>query len=300
MLPMTRSSLLAIAFEAAFAPALFAGAAARLAFTRVVPAPHDLTPAERIAVFYAIGDSQKVTAFVERFVEYVGRGGTLRIENAVEDNQHLAAVDEAALKRLRREHPADAYIGVSLFTCSGDEHSAQGSERDATGERVRRLHMWVDAVCQVRLDVRDAKGRRLFTFTARGEGTSPRAVSLSEEERDVAYDQAARYAALNAADMITPRIVRESIELDDTAPEFDEGLAMINSDRLQDARAIWEAALRRHRDSAPLQYNLGAVCEATGDVAAARRYLQAAVRLSPQERRYRNELDLLQRRNGRK
>ncbi len=75
---------------------------------------------------------------------------------------------------------------------------------------------------------------------------------------------------------------------------------MINAERLRDARAIWESALRQHRDSAPLQYDLGAVCEALGDYAAARRYFQSAVRLSPADRRYREELTLLQRRNARK
>jgi tetratricopeptide (TPR) repeat protein len=269
----------------------------RISFTRVIPAPHDLAPAESIAVIYAIGDNEKVTSFVQRFVEYVERGGTLRTENAVEDNQNLTALDEAALKRLRRVHPADVYIGVSLFTCTGKQHSAQGSERDVSGDRVRRLHMWVDAVCQARLDVRSANGRRLFTINARGEGTSPRAISLSDEERDVAYEQAARYAALNAADMITPRVVRESIELEETAPAFEEGWTMIRFDRLDEARVIWEAALRQHRDSAPLLYNLGALCEAIGDVPSANRYLQSAVKLSPRERRYRNELELLRRRS---
>jgi tetratricopeptide (TPR) repeat protein len=165
---------------------------------------------------------------------------------------------------------------------------------------VRRLHVWLDAACEARLDVRGENGRRLLTFTARGEGTSPRVTSLSDEERDVAYDQAARYAAFNAADMITPRVVRETIELDETAPAFDQGMAMINADRLDDARAVWEAALRQHRDSAALHYNLGALHEAIGDFAAARRYLQSAVRLSPKERRYRDELLLLQRRNVKK
>ncbi len=294
---MIRGLALAIALQATVAPVLLAGAA-RLTFTRVVPAPHDLAPAESIAVIYAIGDNEKVTSFVEHFVEYVARGRTLRTENAVEDNQHLTTFDDAALKRLRREHPADAYVGVSLFSCTGKAHGAEGSERDVDGARVRRLHMWIDAVCQARLDVRSATGRRLFTLHARGEGTSPRAVSLSEEERDIAYEQAARYAALDAADMITPRLVRESIELEETAPAFDEGWTMIRSDRLQDARSIWEAALRKHRDSAPLLFNLGALSEALGDLPAADRYLQSALKLSPHERRYRNELELLRRRNA--
>jgi tetratricopeptide (TPR) repeat protein len=270
---------------------------AHISFMRVIPAPHDLGPAQRIAVIYAIGDTLKVTTFVEDFVEYVGRGGTLRIDNAVEDNQHLASLDAKALKRLRREHPADAYISVSLFTCAGATKSAEGSERDVDGARIRRLHTWVDATCVAKLDVRGENGRMLVSFTAHGEGTSPRSTSLSDEDREVAYEQAARYAALNAADMITPRMVRETIELDDTAPSFAEGEAMINAGRPEDARAIWEVALRQHRDSAPLYFNLGAVCEATGDLAAARKYLQHAVRLSPEQRLYRQELQLLQRRN---
>ena len=49
--------------------------------------------------------------------------------------------------------------------------------------------------------------------------------------------------------MITPRVVRETIEMDDSAPSFDEGMSMIRSERLEDARAIWEVTLRQHRDS---------------------------------------------------
>ena len=79
-----------------------------VAFVRVMPAPHDLSPARSIAVIYAIGDNQKITSFVQNFVEYIDRSRTLRVENAVEDNQHLAKFDGAAMTRLRREHPADA------------------------------------------------------------------------------------------------------------------------------------------------------------------------------------------------
>jgi tetratricopeptide (TPR) repeat protein len=293
---MIRWCSAALVFQAT---AAFA-AGPHISFTRVIPAPHDLAPAQRIAVIYAIGDSDKVTSFVEHFVEYVDRSRTLRVENAVEDNQHLTAFDNAAMKRLRHDHPADAYVGVGLFTCDGKEHHAEGSERGVDGERVRREHMWVDAACLARLDIRSDTGRRVLSLTAHGEGTSPRATNLTAEEKDVAYEQAARYAALNAADMITPRMVRETIELDDSAPSFDEGMAMIRSERFEDARAIWEVTLRRHRDSAPLYYNLGAVCEAIGDLAAAHRYLQSAVRLSPTDRRYRQELQSLQRRSARK
>jgi tetratricopeptide (TPR) repeat protein len=291
---MIRKCIAALVFQASAAFAV----GPHVAFVRTVPAPHDLSPAKSIAVIYAIGDNQKITTFVENFVEYVDRSRTLRVENAVEDNQHLTTFDGAAMKRLRHDHPADAYVGIGLFTCDGAERHAEGSEHDVDGGRVKRVHHWVDASCLARLDIRSDTGKRLFSLTAHGEGTSPRSTtSLSAEEKDVAYEQAARYAALSAAQMITPRMVRESIELDETAPSFAEGMSMIASDRLQDARAIWEVALRQHRDSAPLYYNLGAVCEGLGDVEAAQRYLQSAVRLLPADRRYRQELQLLQRRN---
>jgi tetratricopeptide (TPR) repeat protein len=282
---------------AALALVSTAAYAARITFTRIIVSPHDLGGARRVAIIYAIGDSEKVTTFVERFIDYASRE-TLRIDNAVENNQHLSSMNAAALKALRHDYPADLYIGVNAFTCSGTQRSAEGSEHTVDGERVQRLHMWIDVVCQARLDIYSEAGRRLFSFRVRGEGTSPRASTLSDEERDVAFEQAARYAALNAADEITPRVVRESIELDDSAPSFEEGLALIAAGRVADARAVWEAALRGNRDSAALQYNLSAVSEALGDLTAAQRYLQAAVRLSPREPRYRTGLDLFLQRNA--
>jgi tetratricopeptide (TPR) repeat protein len=258
---------------------------------------HDLAPAERLAVIYAIGDSSKIEAFVEHFIDLVSRAGALHITNAVENNHNLV-VDELSLRAVRRQHPADAYLGVNRFTCSGDEKSAEGSERLDSGERVKRVHHWIDAICSARVDALNADGKKLFSYTVRGEGTSPRSTSLTEDERDVAYEQAARYAAVSAAEAITPRSVRETIELDESAPSFDEGFAMIRSERLDDARAIWQASAIRHRDSAPLYFNLAAVSEAIGDLAAARDYYENAARLSPKERRYITELHLFRRRNA--
>ena len=269
----------------------------RITFTRTMAPVHDLAPAERLAVIYAIGDSSRIEAFVEHFVDLVARAGVLRIANAVENNHHLI-LDERSLRAIRRELHADAYLGINRFTCSGDEKSAEGSERLDNGERVKRIHHWIDARCSARVDVLNAEGKKLFSYTVRGEGTSPRSSALTGDERDVAYEQAARYAAVIAADAITPRIVRETIELDDSAPSFDEGFAMITSDRFDDARAIWRAAATRHRDSAALYFNLGAVSEAMGDVGTARDYYEKAAGLSPKERRYRTELRLFHRRNA--
>jgi tetratricopeptide (TPR) repeat protein len=276
------------------AASLFAGAP-RVAFLRTIPATYDLA-AEQLAVIYAIGDTERVNDFVAELTGAIERSGAYRVENASENNHHIIT-DEAALLALRREHPADAYLGVTAFTCRATERSAEGSERDAAGERVKRLHHWVDVTCDGRVHVMDAAGKRLFSYTVRGEGTSPRSVALTSDERAIAYAQAAHYAGVAAAQSITPRRVRESIELDDSAPAFDEGWALINGDRLDEARAAWEAALQRNRDSAALRFNLAAVCEAAGDVKAATGYYESAVKLSA-DKRYAREFDLFRKRNA--
>jgi tetratricopeptide (TPR) repeat protein len=269
----------------------------RIAFTRTMAPAHDLGPAESLAVIYAIGDSNKIDPFVEHFVDLVSRAGAMRIVNAVENNHHML-LDDFSLRTVRREHPADAYLGINRFTCAGTERSAEGSEYLDSGDRVKRMHHWIDAVCSARIDVLNFEGKKILSYTARGEGTSPRSVLLTPDERDVAYDQAARYAAVSAAEGITPRFVRESIELDENAPSFDDGFSMVSSERLEDARAIWQAAAVRHRNSAPLYFNLGAVSEAMGDLNAARDYFEKAASLSPKERRYATELRLFHRRNA--
>ena len=134
----------------------------RISFTRTMPPAHDLAPAERMAVIYAIGDSPKIEAFVEHFVDLVSRAGVLRIANAVENNQHLI-VDEYSLRALRRELHADAYLGINRFSCTGVEKSGEGSEYLENGERVKRMHHWIDAICSARVDVLNGNGKRMFS-----------------------------------------------------------------------------------------------------------------------------------------
>lgn len=239
----------------------------RLNFTRSVPAPHDLAPAERVAVVGGSGP------FIDALTQRIARSDRLRVVS-----------------------PADVILDVNGFRCSEEEKKAEGSERDPTGARIKRKHTWVDISCSARIDVSRADGRRLFSYPVHGEGTSPRVIALTDEERTIARDQAIRYAAIDAAEAIMPRSVRESIEMDDTAPTFEEGWAMVVAGRLADARAIWEQALRRHADAAALYFDLGAVCEAMGDVTAAGRYYQEAQRRSPKDRRYRSELALFRKR----
>jgi tetratricopeptide (TPR) repeat protein len=290
--PMRAKTLL---FAAALASLAFRASALspRITFVRLIPPTHDLQ-AERVAIIYAIGDHAAVNDFVQELVDHVNRSGILRIENAVDANHQR--FDFASI---RKAHPADVYLAVDPFTCEGSEGHAEGSEHDVDGGRVKKTHQWMDATCSAQIDVlRSSDGKKTASFTVRGQGTSPRTISLTDDERAVAFTQAAHYAAVAAAESITPRAVRESIELDPAAPAFDEGYSMISSDRLADARAIWESALRQHGDSASLFFNLAALSEAAGDVAAAGRYFERAQKLKPNEQRYRSELSLFHKRRG--
>jgi hypothetical protein len=49
--------------------------------------------------------------------------------------------DDFTLRRIRREHPADVYLGINAFSCTMTDHSGEGSEHDTTasGEAASRL-----------------------------------------------------------------------------------------------------------------------------------------------------------------
>jgi tetratricopeptide (TPR) repeat protein len=262
---------------------LAAAAAPHIDFVRVIPATHDLS-AERVALLYATGERDRLATFIDTFLDFANRG-SLRVDDEINHPRHRGN---------------DAYLGIDHFTCTMTDHSGEGSTRDTTGERVKRRQVWTDAVCTGRMDVLDANGKKRYSFAVRGEGTSPRVVELGTEERVVALDQAARFAAITAAESVQPRRVRETIVLDDTAPSFEEAMSMIDADRLRDARAIWETALRRHPDSAALHFDIAAVSEAMGDLQAAGDHFREALRLSPRRQEYRSELELFRRRNAAK
>ena len=281
-------------------PLLFAGAP-RITFERSIPAPHDLGDAESIALLSALGDSTKITTFLAMFVSETNESGRLRMRDATHRGFVILSdqVDAPTAEKLRRAEPADVYLGVRTFTCTAEERTGDVGAYDPDRKRVKRQQSWVDARCSARIDIIDAKKvRRVASFVVKGEGTSPRVTEVGQDEHDVALEQAARLAAREAAERITPRRVRESIVLDETAPAFEDGMLMIGATRFDEARAIWERALRKDPRSAPLRFNLGAVCEALGDRAAAEQHYAAARALAPSETRYTHEWRAFLHRSG--
>ncbi|HYC93031.1 MAG TPA: hypothetical protein VEO54_27750 [Thermoanaerobaculia bacterium] len=249
---------LAVLFALIAAPLLLASSP-RISFDRVVPAVHDLGRARDLALVHAVGDSDASDAFVENFVDQVNRAGFLRVRDARDSTG-----------------PADAYLSVQTFSCETFNREGEGSTRDHEGNRVKRRLLWVDAVCTARVDVMGRDMKRLSSFFGKGEGTSSRVEELSDDERHDAVRQAARYAAIDAAERITPRRVREHLALDESAPAFEEGMHLIENGRVAEARAKWESALRQNPRSPALHANLAAVCQALGDMAAATKHQRAA------------------------
>jgi len=267
----------AVLLSLAFASVLFA-VPPRINFERILPATTS-PGAEDIAIVHAIGDQASIETFVEVFVDQVNKSQILRMR----DLRH-------------RTGPAGAYLDIKTFTCEMAVREGEGGTRDLDNKRVRRRYAWANASCSARVEVMSRTMRRIATFQVKGEGTSPRVDKVGEDERRIALEQASRYAAISAAERISPRRVRETIILDDKAPAFDEGMAMIDAGRMAKAREIWAAAMRAQPRSAALRYNLGAVCEALGDRHAAEQHYTAARELAPNEPRYSLELRRFQKR----
>lgn len=274
----TFAVLVLLGFAAAFAPASFA-LAPRIVFERVLPAAHDLGDAHDVAIVSAAEDDPHVETFIEELVHRVNRPGALVLRDA-----------------RTVTGPGDAHLDVKTFRCETKVREFDAGMHDVDGKRVKHHVFQVDAICGARIEVLSRFLKPQSTFFAKGEGTSSRLEEVTDEGRENALQDAARYAAIDAAERITPRRVRESISLDESAPAFAEGMAMIEAGRFADARAIWQKAMQQDPRSAALRFNLAAVSEAMGDRRAAELHYTAARQLAPAEPRYASELKLFARR----
>jgi tetratricopeptide (TPR) repeat protein len=271
-------TLVAALLHLAAAPLLLA-APPRIAFERTLPAAHDLGRIEEIAIVQAKGETQQVEAFLDELLRDLNRGGFL-----ARDARFTTG-------------PAEAHLDVKTLICTTAVRSSEGTARDVDGNRVKKRYENVEATCSARIEVFNRFMKHQSTFYASGSGVSPRVEAVTAEDRERAIEHAAHHAASEAAERITPRRVRESIVLDETAPAFEEGFAMIEASRFPQAKAIWEAALRRGgARSAALRFNLGAITEAMGDRRAAELHYNAAKQLAPGEARYALELKQFARR----
>jgi hypothetical protein len=273
---MRTSSAVLVALLAGLLPATQTSAvSSRIIFERMVPPAHDLGTARDVAIVEAATSDPQIETFVDQFVHHVNRSGMLTLRDMRSGSG-----------------PADAHLNVENFRCDTMVRETDGEVRDVDGNRVKQRVFEIDAGCGAHIAVLSRFLEPRSKYFVKGEANSGRLAEVTDEEREKVLRNAARYAAIVAADRITPRRVRESIELVPTAPAFAEGMDRIERGRDADARAIWERAMQTHPASAALRFNLGAVCEALGDRRAAEAHYKAARQLAPKDPRYASELEL--------
>src|ERR1700730_12094174 len=97
--------------------AIFASAALadpRITFMRRIPPPHSLSPAEDLALIYAIGDNQSIRTFLDIFLDHANRSSSALRLTDVTNRQFVGhRPDEKVLERLRRQYKADAYVAIN-------------------------------------------------------------------------------------------------------------------------------------------------------------------------------------------
>jgi tetratricopeptide (TPR) repeat protein len=174
-------------------------------------------------------------------------------------------------------------IGVPDEDCRVYEKTRDDGSEDADD-----VVGWT-AECREYLDLLTPRtGKRIGSVTADGYGTDP-------HESDALAD-----AMSDAADQIiggfAPLRYAELVALDQDAPLVHEGLQKFENRDYDGALALWENALAASPGSAPLLYNLGALCDALQDSRAAGAYYLRAISAAPQVPRYRKALAQLHQR----
>ena len=265
--------------------------------THLEPAAYNLGPARKLVLVEVGGAFSGGTRVTRAFLDQVAGGGVLSIQDATRENMRLAALGSGTAardaKEFRRTWPADVYVGLGLELQSHDRHERHKKKTDA-GE-VEAIRYFAEADCELRVRLLDAAdGRELATFSVTQSARSSVGDASTSGQRGEAEDRAIESAVADAVSQFTPRRVQERLALDKNAPLAAEGLKLVDAGDLTGTRHLWEKALDANPGSAPLRYNLGALCEALRDRRAARQYYEDALRLNPAEPKYRQALDALE------
>ena len=300
---MTRGSVARRTRRPVSSPALALLAAALLpscgpgvTLTRAVPAPYNLGSIRTIALVDARGEDD----LVDRFVETLLREERSRGFYEVLDARSLGLrVSDVARDRRRADDllgrvVADVYFEVRLWSCSVHERSKAYKEKQKDGTEVAKTKWWYEAECAASVEMVSRGGRELASFEVTGTHESVKGEKTSSWQRESCLSSAVDEAAHLAVAQFTPRRVEESIGLEKDAPLAKEGIALVEEGRTAEARTLWEGALAANGGNAGLHYNLGAVCEALGDVDAARKEYREAIRLAPGKEEYRAALSTLE------
>jgi len=176
---------------------------------------------------------------------------------------------------------ADAWGGIRLLGCAATERSQQVT-RGGGVSAVTVTEYWWEGSCPAELTVADADGKTLTTLEVEGRFESTRSERREGQGvQEQVYWAAVDDAAKRLIDAVNRKRLRQPVPFDTAAPLATEGLAEIDAGRLPAARTLWEGALAANPSAAGLRFNLAAVCEALGDLPAAKAGYEEALRLLP-------------------
>jgi formylglycine-generating enzyme required for sulfatase activity len=247
-----------------------------VAVLHTVPPKFNIVPAKTVAVIgraTTVEDREHEDEFVDLLIA------------RLREYELYDVKDERALYRDKDWQPyLDATAGdvIVRVTVPGEDCGVYERTRGGDGDDADEVVGW-DAECREYLDLFAPRTGNLFgSVDAHGSGS--------------ATDQTAAMAdaMTDAADQIiggfAPRQIAEAVMLDPDAPLVREGMAKFDHRDYDGALALWENALATAPDSAPLLYNLGALCEALHDSQAARAYYSRALAIAPNVLRYQQAL----------
>jgi formylglycine-generating enzyme len=254
-----------------------------------VPPKFNIVPAKTVAV---IGDASNAedraheTEFIDLVVSKLNRYE----QYVVKDERELAYginkgrgfYQTREWQQYLDETAGDVIVrvGVPSEDCRVYERT-----RDDGSEDTDDVVGW-SAECREFLDLFQPRtGDRIGSVTADGYGSAP--------DQSTAVDDAMNDAADQIIGGFTPQQFAEMVLLDPDAPLVREGMVKFDNRDYDGTLSLWENALAASPDSAPLLYNLGAVCEALHDLKAARAYYSRAIAIAPQVQRYRKALEQL-------
>ncbi|HXH93925.1 MAG TPA: SUMF1/EgtB/PvdO family nonheme iron enzyme [Thermoanaerobaculia bacterium] len=176
-------------------------------------------------------------------------------------------------------------VGVPNTGCPMTETTRDDGSDDA-GDVV-----WVDVECRATLNLfKPRTGERIGSVNADGVG--------SDARQHTAWNDAMNDAADQIIGGFAPEMSADAIAIDQDAPLAHEGMVKFFSSDYAGARSLWENGLANAPNSAPLLYNLGALCEALHDPDAGRTYYLRAIAIAPQVQRYHEALAQLDRRRA--
>jgi hypothetical protein len=291
---ITRLMIRTFALFTLFVLAGCAAAPLQVAAIHTVPPKFNIVPAKNLAVIGdadTVVDQQQEDSFIDLVIsklhdhEQYDVKDERQFSRGINPGHGLFEVGDWQKYLQQTAGEVIVRVGVPNTPCPVTERTRDDGSDDA--DDVVRF----DVTCIATLDLfKPRTGERIGSVSAEGVG--------SDAHRYTAWNDAMNDAADQIISGFVPQMFPELVALDQDAPLVHEGMEKFYSRDYAGARSLWENGLTKSPNSAPLLYNLGALCEALHDSEAARAYYLKAIAIAPQVPLYQEALAQLDRRRA--